>query len=858
MPGEPGPPNVEADAPTEQAPLGQRPVDDDLALDVAQSRIAAKLFGEATEVAVGRYKLLELVGRGGMGVVWGAWDPELERKVAIKLVGHLRADARDRIVDEARALAKLSHPNVVPVYDVGVVDERVYLVMEWVPGETLRAHWGQPRSVREIVELFVQAARGLAAVHDAGLVHRDFKPENAMVGRDGRLRVLDFGLARADLDEDARGEIAGTPRYMPPEQLAGETPTPAVDQFALCVSLREALEARPGGDVPRWLAAIVTRGTAAKPNERFGSMHDIVHELGRDPARVWRRRIVAGIAVAATASAFAIGRAAKTDACSSSPAGAISAALQGRIGAHLDGLGPFAAGERPALLELLDKQQRAWQVAHREACVAHDRGELTTSLYERRLTCLARAESSLAVTAELLEHATVATFPDARVAAGAVIDPAQCERVDQSLVVPPPAPLVATVRAAETLIERARLLSTAARPEATEVAARARSAAEATSYMPVIARALLVEGRAQMFSEDDRARATLEQAMRRGFAVHDDAVAVEAFARMAWLAGYDGTVVDGTTIIEAVAARLGADDTFARLLLLNNLASVRAATSDGIAAARPYLETAFREWRPGRSENDYELVSIPQNLAFIVDQPVRSLDLLAQARAAAVKLVGESHPRVLEIDRMRVLFQDLDGARQANDAACGKLTRLFPELKGRRAECEYQSGWLADEAGDAAAVAAHFTAAPLDPNSKETPTRRRAQIAAAMIALARHGDAKQLATELERSASEDAKAPQPFTRAVAADAYIAAARAWHAHGDAVAELRCWNEARKLLEAVNRPAVARRLARVRTELARGTKDRVTAASFAKPALAWYRSVGGYAGVVGELTRIADAN
>ncbi len=848
-------PKVDVDAPTEQSPLGGRPDDDELALDVAQARIAAKLFGATNEVALGRYKLLEQVGRGGMGVVWGAWDPELERRVAIKLVDHVRADARLRIVDEARALAKLSHPNVVPVYDVGVVDERVYLVMEWVPGETLRTHLREPRSVREIVDVYAQAARGLAAVHAAGLVHRDFKPENAMIGRDGRVRVLDFGLARGDVDESARGEIAGTPRYMAPEQQAGATPTAAVDQFALCLSLREALEAR--GEVPRWLGAIAARGTAAKPEDRFASMDDIVRELGRDPARVWRRRVIGGAAIVATASAFVIGRAAKEEPCSSTPRSSLTAAALPQISAHLAGLGPFAAGESASLIALLDEHQRAWRVAHRDACVAHDRGELPTALYERRLTCLARADSSLAVTAELLQHATAVTFPNARIAAGAVLDPDQCRRVDQSLVAPPPAPLLPLVRGAETMIERARLLSTAARPEAAEVASRARATAEATGYAPLIARALLVEGRAQMFSEDDRARATLEAAMRRGFAAHDDAVAVEAFARMAWLAGHDGTVVDGTTIIEAVAARLGAGDRFARLLLLNNLASVRASTSDDVAAGRAFLEAAMREWQLGRSENDYELVSIPQNLAFIVE-PVRSLDLLAQAREAAVQLVGESHPRVLEIDRMRTLFQDLEHAREGNDAACTKLERLFPELKGRVAECEYQSGWLADEAGDRAATAEHFAAARLDPDSRERTTRRRAQIAASMIALAPGEDARRIAQELEHGAAEDAQAKQPFVRAVAGDAYIAAARAWHVDGDAAAELRCWDEARKLLEAVNRPAVARRLARVRAELARQTKDPATAAARAKAALGWYRSVGGYEGVVGELTRIAAAN
>jgi len=632
-----------------------------------------------------------------------------------------------------------------------------------------------------------------------------------MVGRDQRVRVLDLGLARGDFDDAARGEIAGTPRYMAPEQLAGATPTPAVDQYALALSLREALEAR--GEVPRWLGAIIARASAPKPEDRFASMDEVVRTLGRDPARVWRWRILGGVAVAATASAFVVGRAVKPEACSSAPAGLWTEAAQARIGAHIDGLGAFAAGERAALVEMLGKHQREWQAAHHDACLAHDRGALTTAFYERRLTCLARAESSLAATSEILEHATAATFPDARVAAGSLVDPRACARVDESLVPLPPPHLVPAVRVAETAVERARLIATAARPEARDVAAAARVSAESTGYAPVVARALLMEGRAQMLVNDERARSTLESAMRQGFAAHDDASAVEAFARLAFVVSREGVVVDGTTIVDAVAARLGPDGTFARLLLLNNLAAVKAATTDNQAAARPLLETAMKEWRPGESENDFELVSIPQNLALLVGDPARSLELLATAREITVRLLGTDHPRVIEIDRMRVLFLDLEHARTLNDDACARLARLFPELKANRADCEYQSAWLADEAGDAIAAAKHFgVVAELRTNPK------RARIADAMVALAANQDPAKVAADIERDAAADAKAAAPFARAVAADAYIAAARAWHVRGDAVAERRCWDGARQLLEAVNRPAVARRLARARAAVA----------------------------------------
>jgi serine/threonine protein kinase len=848
MPGEGTPPTVEAMATTKPAELGERPKDDDLALDVAQARIASKLFGAVEEVAVGRYKLLELVGRGGMGVVWGAWDPELERKVAIKLVDHLRTAARDRIVDEARALAKLSHPNVVPIYDVGVVDERVYLVMEWVAGESLRSYLDKPRKPREIVDIYLQAARGLAAVHAAGLVHRDFKPENAMMGRDGRVRVLDFGLARSDVS-DAAGEIAGTPRYMAPEQRAGAVPTPAVDQFALGLALREGLSAG-GREVPRWLAAIIARATAEKPADRFPSMDELIRALSRDPARVWRNRVLATAALAATAGAFAIGRAATKDACTATQASnALPAELRDRIAAHLASLGGFAANDRATLLALLDDHQRRWTIAHHAACVAHDRGELPTAMYERRLTCLARAESSLAATSEILENTTGETFPDARVAAGSLVDPDACVRVDQSLVPLPTASAVPAVRAAEAAIERARMLATAARPDAVRAAEAARQAAEKTEYAPVVAHALLVEGRAEMTLGDERAHGTLDRAMNAGFAAHDDASAIEAFARMAYLAAIGGAAVDGTSLIRTLAARLGGDGAFARLLLLNNLAAVKLAAGD-TSATRALLEEAYRGWHPGQNADDYELVSIPQNLALVSVRSSQSAELLSQARAEAVRLVGAEHPHVIELDQARALFLGLEQARATTDAACERLARLFPHLRGQRASCEYEAGWLADEARDDRAASTHFAAAAVDAQPPQP------EVAAAMADFSAGRVAPAVAARtLEELASRmRAGADSVWPRMLAADAFTGAARAFDLAGDRTGAARCWDAARVQFEQIGRPFTARRLARARTALALLAKDAATARAAAQAALAWYRDVGGYARQVGELENL----
>ncbi len=261
-------------AETQSPALAARPPADPRVREIARAKIANALFAVAEPVTLGRYHLLERLGQGGMGVVWGAFDPELERRVAIKLVRATSGASRARILAEGQALAKLSHPNVVAVHDVGVVDDEVYLVMEWIRGRNVRAHCAEPRTAGELVALYRAAGEGLNAAHRAGLVHRDFKPENVMVGDDGRVRVLDFGLA---LDREGGDDrlVAGTPRYMAPEQQRGDPITPAADQFAFGVALREALVARNAdrreAPVPAWLSAIIARATAPDPADRFAS-----------------------------------------------------------------------------------------------------------------------------------------------------------------------------------------------------------------------------------------------------------------------------------------------------------------------------------------------------------------------------------------------------------------------------------------------------------------------------------------------------------------------------------------------------------------------------------------------------------
>jgi eukaryotic-like serine/threonine-protein kinase len=318
---------------------------------------------------LGRYVVLDVRGSGGMGVVLSAYDPELNRKVALKLMRPTKSDRRrerkgkaGRLLQEAQALAKLAHPNVITVYDVGTWEDRVFVAMELVEGGTLK-DWLRTKKRRwsEVLAVFVPAGRGLAAAHAAGLVHRDFKPDNVLIGDDGRVRVMDFGLAapapgtdtsrsvesvelveaalagarlqpasaspRRDMGKpqlSQTGSVMGTPAYMAPEQHVQKATDPRSDQYSFCVALYQGLygalpfdgedtttltqqklagtlaEPPAGVSVPGWVRRAMLRGLRAERSERWPSMEALLAELENDP-RVARRKwlgIVGGVLLA--------------------------------------------------------------------------------------------------------------------------------------------------------------------------------------------------------------------------------------------------------------------------------------------------------------------------------------------------------------------------------------------------------------------------------------------------------------------------------------------------------------------------------------------------------------------------------
>ncbi len=292
--------------------------------------------GPIPDMPFGRYTLTERLGAGAMGVVWRASDPKLGRDVALKLLRRHDDTLTDRLIREAQSMAQVSHPNVVAVYDVGVAEGNSYIAMELVKGASLRG-WqrAKSRTVPEIIAAYVAAGRGLAAAHAAGIVHRDFKPDNVLVGDDGRARVTDFGLAAAkasdsgehhpigDVNLTTAGSVLGTPAYMAPEQFTSGNVDSRTDQFNFCASLYEALyDERPfegktfdelgdaviagrikpapaGTQVSGGVRAIVVRGLSTKPGDRFPTMDHLLVELVRDRARPWRRSAFVATALAA-------------------------------------------------------------------------------------------------------------------------------------------------------------------------------------------------------------------------------------------------------------------------------------------------------------------------------------------------------------------------------------------------------------------------------------------------------------------------------------------------------------------------------------------------------------------------------
>jgi tetratricopeptide (TPR) repeat protein len=415
----------------------------------------------ADGTAVGRFLVLATVGRGATGVVVSAWDGELGRKVAIKFLAAGVGDQRARLRNEAQALARLAHPNVIKIHDVGEHDGRVYMVMEYVEGDTLVGH----ATPWHAIGIWIAAARGLAAAHAAGIVHGDFKPANVLLGADGRPRVSDFGHAAIDavpidatpergtpitgeIGTTRSGVLVGTPAYMAPEVFEGAPADARSDQFSFCVALYEALwRVRPfeGRDVPSLAAAVtsgdlrtppafpvvplrirlaVLRGLATSPAKRFPDMNALIAALEWDPWK-WPFRIapaVVLVAIPASVIAFTGGDdVGERDYCEHIGERADARWNEERAqaieGAFTATSAAFAADEFARARALVDEHATSLRAAEQTTCELSRSGALAPEVIGARQLCLHLAHEQLASLIDLYERADVSVVEHASDAA---------------------------------------------------------------------------------------------------------------------------------------------------------------------------------------------------------------------------------------------------------------------------------------------------------------------------------------------------------------------------------------------------------------------------------------------------------
>jgi eukaryotic-like serine/threonine-protein kinase len=545
--------------------------------------------------AFGRFEVRAEVGRGGMGIVYRAWDPQLRREVAVKrlrvrVLGRAETtELEARLVREARAMAALSHPNLLPIFDVGRADGDLFLAMEFVEGVTLREWLEVARPWREVIEVFTAAGRGLAAAHAARLVHRDFKPSNVLLSHD-RVRVADFGLARPvderggaamtprgtqdSLDSSTAGshstqltragEVMGTPRYMAPEQYVGDVIGPAADQYAFCVALFEALVGRPAFDAsgpelvqakhalklapfadspapPAVLRAVV-RGLAPRPRDRFADMDELLRAIAAGAGAGSSKPIVVALAGAAAIAWIAWpSDQAALPVCGTSIEDAWSVERREQVETALRrDAAPFAAVVATRTAERLDRWAMRWSAASEETCVEPD---LASAEREARLRCLAERKDELRVLVDALARGEVAANGAVQ-AAARLPRPDACRLGDGAGAWPDDPTRAAEVAAIRDQLGRGRALVHAGKyVEAIAAFEPLVARAEAVDHPPTLARALRQLGEAyQRDGQFALARATLERAYFLAREHHADDDAAEALGTLVYIVSYQDRV----------------------------------------------------------------------------------------------------------------------------------------------------------------------------------------------------------------------------------------------------------------------------------------------------------------------------
>ncbi len=687
----------------------------DIAAELTRAEVQARLFGTAPEsVMFSRFRVLQLIGAGAMGSVYAAHDPQLDRKIALKLIrlgrGNDTEKGRARLLREARALAQLAPPNVVAVYDAGEIAGQVFLAMALVDGTTLR-QWQeqQPRSWRELAKMYLQVARGLAEVERSGLVHRDFKPSNVVVGDDGQARIIDFGLARTgdDADEPAvlgfpdeelsstltrTGALLGTPFYMAPEQHRGDAADARSDQYSFCVALYEALygehpctwtsrielvEAVTAGTfadepasskVPAALRRLVLRGLDPNPAKRLPSMDALVEELSAlvDGAR--RRKLRAGVfAAVAVAAGVAIGVTATRSGANNDVA-----TRQKRCLVRADALaavwtdaqrgkarGAFDSADRRLGRDTFNRVERAVDAhlrvgkrVYTAACKSADDAGQSTQLFDRRMLCIKRSVGRVESLIEQLSGGERAVVLKAVDAVDKLPSFEHCANVDR-LAGRPALPSDTTkLTAAMVQLAKAQVLAYTGKYREALLGARLVLADPAATYPVLRAEAHLLAGwLLQMTQKFAAARTSLEAAGKAAAAAKDDRLVALATMRLM------GALTLAQKLDEAKAMLAAAETAVIRV---GEERAVKAEFEGQVAtllANRGDLEAAKRRnaeaIRLYRQLNDrFNLAATMESRAFLlmrVHELTKAESLLRKVLGMREARLGRMHPRVADV-----------------------------------------------------------------------------------------------------------------------------------------------------------------------------------------------------------------
>nr|WP_255216475.1 serine/threonine-protein kinase [Pseudenhygromyxa sp. WMMC2535] len=692
--------------------------------------LAAPLEGPLGRGAsVGRYVIIERLGEGGMGVVYQAYDPELDRKVALKLLrpkGRNRQLAAARLQREAKAMAKLSHPNVVVIHDVGTHEGQVWLAMEFIAGGDLQDWMGNAaRPFAEVWPVFRQAGMGLAAAHEAGLVHRDFKPANVLMDERGRVAVADFGLAR--LEDDAAessasvepemsssspitlsskvtqtGSFLGTPAYMAPEQFSGVGVEARTDQFAFAVAMWEALcgerpfggesvqevmfaviqgnlrEPPRGIELERRVRAALERALSNEAEERFPSMQALLDAL--EPPR--RRRVwaLAGGAVAVAVAAvlgFALrgegeGEGEVCQADEQAFAALWTDARRDRVREALAGVErPYAEDTAARTLASLDAWRGRYLEAQVEACEdTRVRGVQSEELLDRRMLCLDRRLRRFGEVLTVLEDADVEVLDNAGALVRSLDDLDACaDRETLSARALPPSGVEA--RASLTMIEssldRVGLLRITGRlDEARTLGEGALIAADELGYAPVQAEAHYELGRV---ADDSEAEVEAEAELRAAFSVAvaggEDALAVRAASGLLSVARQQEQeqVFELWYVVGNSLLERAGDPPAVRAMLLNNYGLAISNRGRGEEAVVLY-ERARDLYAEVYGERSMYVGDSLHNIGAALRNAGRTKEASEYVRQAVEiwsEHVGEEHPRILVAKTSMGIFELEDG-----------------------------------------------------------------------------------------------------------------------------------------------------------------------------------------------------